>query len=110
MQADSHRPVKFTNVTPKSLIYSLSPSALQPFYQRVEASPLAYRLARGTFWSLAGSLISRGLGLLSAILVGRILGKEEFGELGIIQSTIGMFGTLAGFGMGLTANKHVAEF
>jgi len=32
------------------------------------------------------------------------------GELGIIQNTIGMFGTLAGFGMGLTANKHVAEF
>ena len=40
----------------------------------------------------------------------RLLGKEEFGELGIIQATIGMFGTLAGFGMGLTANKHVAEF
>lgn len=50
------------------------------------------------------------MGLLSAILVGRLLGKEGFGELGMIQNTIGMFGTLAGFGMGLTANKHVAEF
>ena len=39
-----------------------------------------------------------------------MLGKELFRELGIIQNTIGMFGTLAGFGMGLTANKHVAEF
>jgi len=71
---------------------------------------LDYRLAKGALWSLAGSLISRGLGLVSAILVGRMLGKQEYGELGIIQNTIGMFGTLAGFGMGLTANKYVAEF
>ena len=94
----------------KRFIYRFSPGVLHTFYERIEASPLGYRLAKGAFWSLAGSLISRGLGLLSAILVGRMLGKQEYGELGIIQNTIGMFGTLAGFGMGLTANKYVAEF
>jgi O-antigen/teichoic acid export membrane protein len=71
---------------------------------------LGVRLARGAFWSLAGSAISRGLTLVSAILVARILGREAFGQLGIIQSTVGMFGVVAGFGLGLTANKHVAEF
>lgn len=96
-----------TCLNTKSLIYFLSPRG---FYRQIEASPLGGRLVRGAFWSLAGSLISRSLGLLSAILVGRLLGKEAFGELGIIQNTVGMFGTLAGFGMGLTANKHVAEF
>ena len=94
----------------KALIYRFSPGFLGLLYQRIEASPLGYRLAKGALWSLAGSLISRGLGLLSAILVGRMLGNREYGELGIIQSTVGMFGTLAGFGMGLTANKYVAEF
>lgn len=94
----------------KALIYRFSPGFLSLLYQHIEASPLGYRLAKGAFWSLAGSLISRGLGLVSAILVGRMLGKQEYGELGIIQSTIGMFGMLAGFGMGLTANKYVAEF
>jgi O-antigen/teichoic acid export membrane protein len=93
----------------KALIYFFSPAFVRAFLQRIEASPLGSRLARGMFWSLAGSLISRGLGLVSAILVGRLLGKEAFGELGIIQSTVGTFGTLAGFGMGLTANKHIAE-
>jgi O-antigen/teichoic acid export membrane protein len=39
-----------------------------------------------------------------------MLGRDSFGELGIIQNTIGMFGVLAGLGMGLTANKHIAEF
>ena len=83
---------------------------MRQIFERIEASPLGYRLAKGAFWSLGGAVISRGLGLLSAILVGRFLGKEEYGELGIIQNTVGMFGTLAGFGMGLTANKYVAEY
>jgi O-antigen/teichoic acid export membrane protein len=38
------------------------------------------------------------------------LGKEAFGELGIIQNTSGMFGVFAGFGLGLTSTKYVAEF
>jgi O-antigen/teichoic acid export membrane protein len=33
-----------------------------------------------------------------------------FGELAIINSTIGMFGVFAGFGLGMTATKYVAEF
>jgi O-antigen/teichoic acid export membrane protein len=76
---------------------------------RIEASPLASRLARGSFWSFAGSVMARGLGLIAAMVAARILGKASYGELGIIQSTVGMFGTLAGFGMGATATKYVAE-
>jgi O-antigen/teichoic acid export membrane protein len=38
------------------------------------------------------------------------LGKEQFGELGIIQSTIAMFTVFASFGVGMTATKYVAEF
>ena len=39
-----------------------------------------------------------------------MLGKVGYGELGMIQSTVGMFATFAGFGLGLTATKHVAEY
>jgi len=59
---------------------------------------------------MAGAVISRGLMLVASILVARMLGKTGFGELGMIQSTVGMFGVFAGFGLGLTATKHVAEF
>ena len=62
------------------------------------------------FWSLAGAAIARGSALLASIMVARVLGKTGFGELGIIQSTIGMFGTFAGFGLGMTAAKFIAEF
>jgi len=77
---------------------------------RLRSSPIGYRLAQGVFWSFSGSLVSRGLNLLAFILVARVLGKIGFGEFGIIQSTLGMFAVFAGFGLGLTANKHVAEY
>ncbi len=59
---------------------------------------------------MAGAVISRGLMLCATVLVARMLGKTGYGELGMIQSTVGMFGVFAGFGLGLTATKHVAEF
>ena len=44
------------------------------------------------------------------MLVARILGKAPFGQLGLVQRTLGMFGALAGFGTGTGASKFVAEF
>jgi O-antigen/teichoic acid export membrane protein len=38
------------------------------------------------------------------------MGQVGYGELGIINSTIGMMGTVGGLGLGLTATKYVAEF
>jgi O-antigen/teichoic acid export membrane protein len=93
----------------KNLLIAATPRAFKPGWQRLEASTVAYRLARGAFWSLAGTAISRALGLCASIIVARILGKSIFGELGMIQSTVGMFGAFAGFGLGVTATKHVAE-
>lgn len=66
------------------------------------------RLARGIGWSAAGAIAGRGIGLISAIAVARLLGKAGYGELGIIQSTIGVFGVFAGFGLGQTATRYVA--
>lgn len=87
-----------------------SPRFVISVWERLCTSPIAYRLARGAFWSLAGTVISRGLSLIASIFVARILGSEQFGEVGIIRSTVEMIGVLAGFGLGLTATKHVAEF
>ncbi|MBN2320684.1 MAG: oligosaccharide flippase family protein [Acidobacteria bacterium] len=86
------------------------PSFLCSLWARLEASPRGYRLAKGIFWSTAGTVISRGLIMAASICVARLLGKTGFGELGILRSTVGMFGVFAGFGLGLTATKYVAEF
>lgn len=91
-------------------LHSCLPGFVRKQWARIDASPFGSRLARGAFWSLAGALASRGLTVLASVFVARILGKGAFGELGIVQSTVGMFGTFAGFGLGLTATKYVAEF
>jgi len=91
-------------------ISTMLPRFLRLPLARIKNFSLGYRIARGAFWSVLGTLFSRGFALASFIVVARILGREIFGELGIIQSTVSMFGVFAGFGLGLTANKHVAEF
>jgi O-antigen/teichoic acid export membrane protein len=94
----------------RSIIDSACPAFLQRHKARIESSPLGYRLAKGAFWSLVGTVLSRSLSIVSSVLVARMLGKIGVGELGIIQSTVGIFSAFAGLGMGLTATKFIAEY
>jgi O-antigen/teichoic acid export membrane protein len=73
------------------------------------ADSLRGRFARGAVWSLIGAVISQGSMLAASIITARLLGRVVFGEYGIIQATVGMFGIFAGMGLGLTATKYVAE-
>lgn len=98
------------SVSLQSFLHGLCPRRLKSFWWNIEASDIKSRLARGAFWSIAGAIISRGLMLLASILVARILGQIEYGEFGMIRSTVNMFVIFAGFGLGMTATKHVAEF
>lgn len=72
-------------------------------------SSLAGRLARGVFWSFLGAGISRGLALLSSVFAARLLGAEGYGLLGMVRSAETMFAAFAGFGLGTTATRYVAE-
>ena len=92
-----------------STVLSYFPVPAQKIVHRIKVSPLGYRLVQGAFWSLFGAVITQCLGLISFVIVARILGKASYGEFGIIQSTVGMFGVFAGFGLGQTATKYVAE-
>jgi O-antigen/teichoic acid export membrane protein len=74
------------------------------------ADSLRVRLARGVFWSLAGTLITQVLAVAASVVAARLLGRTGIGELGMIQRTVGAFGLLAGLGLGTAATKYVAEF
>jgi O-antigen/teichoic acid export membrane protein len=67
------------------------------------------RLARGAFWSLAGSVLSRGLNLGVSILLARILTQDAYGAIGVLQGTVGLFATVAGFGLGTAVTKYASE-
>jgi O-antigen/teichoic acid export membrane protein len=100
--------VKLTSLLLK--VNKLLPSSFHEIWKRTEQSNIGSRFARGAFWSLLGSFFSQGLMLIASIVVARILGKQEYGEMGMIRSTVNMFTVFAGFGMGVTATKYVAEY
>lgn len=103
------RPDSFVIKDITGWIVTTSPGFLHPYWQRFRASPLWVRLARGFFWSVFGAILSRAVGVVSSIIVARVLGITFFGEFTVIQSTVGLFGTFAGLGLGITATKYVAE-
>ena len=71
--------------------------------QRLKTSDIAHRMASGAFWSFTGTALGKFIVLLTGIVCARILGKEVFGQLGIVRSTIGMFIVLGTSGIGVTA-------
>lgn len=68
------------------------------------------QLFKDSFWSLTGNVIGKGLALVAGIVVARFLGKDVFGEYGIIRNTILTIGVFSTFGLGYTATKYVAEY
>ena len=72
-------------------------------------SPIRERLARGAFWSVLDTGFTRSFALIISIVVARTVGREHFGQFGVVQGTVGVFGLFAGLGMSVTATKHVAE-
>ncbi|MFO1531770.1 MAG: oligosaccharide flippase family protein [Kiritimatiellia bacterium] len=68
------------------------------------------RLASGAFWGGVGFGLSRCVSILVSFALARLLGPAQFGEYGIVNSTAGMIGGMAGLGIGATVVKHIAEF
>lgn len=67
-------------------------------------------LAKDSFWAVFGSVIGKGLALISGIFIARYLGKEVYGEYGIIKNTLTYLAIVSTFGFGYTATKYVAEY
>ena len=83
-------------------------SADQPAGGR-SLAPLLRRFVRGAFWSVVASLAARGLPVVAALVVARLLGREAYGQLGVVQNTLNLFTVLSGLGLGLSATRFVAH-
>ena len=60
-------------------------------------------------WSLAAAVLARASSLAASLACARLLPAAEFGQLAVIQSTVGMFAPLAGLGLATTGAKFLAE-
>lgn len=94
----------------KNKILTIAPTFVTNFISKIFQSDINKKIANGAFWSLSGTIVSKGLLVISSIIVARILGAEVFGQAGIIRSTVNMFSAFAGVGIGLTSTKYISEF
>jgi O-antigen/teichoic acid export membrane protein len=66
-------------------------------------------LAGVAAWSFLAAIIARGSNLAAMILCARVLAQDDFGQVAIIQSTVGTFAPIAGLGLAITTTKFLAE-
>ena len=85
------------------------------FGQRVFRQAAVYRPAnldgrftRAAGWSILATAVGSAFSLLTWVVIARLLRREDFGTLSLIQSTASTFGVFAGLGLGLTTTKYVA--
>ena len=116
-QPDMARPARHSNRDSDAGRLLLMPAEIRSWNGVTKASTelwradsLRGRFARGAVWSLIGAVISQGSNLAASVITARLLGRLQFGEYGMIQSTVGMLGIFAGLGLGVTGTKYVAEF
>jgi O-antigen/teichoic acid export membrane protein len=67
------------------------------------------RLAGAVMWSVVAMGISNAAGLATGVVLARLLGREGYGEVGVIVASCSLFAQLGGLGLGLTATKYSAQ-
>jgi O-antigen/teichoic acid export membrane protein len=70
---------------------------------------LQRRALRGVVWSGGLSVATQALNFAMVSLLARALGAHDFGEWGILQSTLGTIAILAQLSMSIAATRYVAE-
>lgn len=73
--------------------------------KRLNNSPLF----KDSFWALLGSVLGKGLSLLAGVVVARFLGREIYGEYGLIKSTLLYISVFSTLGLGYTGTRYIAK-
>lgn len=67
-------------------------------------------MRRNVTWVTLGAVIGRGCQVFGMMLAARMLGAEEFGRLGLFQSTALLLQAFVAVGLGIAIVKLVAEY
>lgn len=78
-------------------------------WRRRKGNALYARYMNAAAWSVLSAVSSSGINLLAMMILARILGRESYGQLAVIQSTLAMAGVFAGIGLSSTATRYAAE-
>lgn len=71
---------------------------------------LQSKLAKDSFWAVFGNGLGNFLLLLAGIGIARLLGKDLYGEYGVVKTTMFYMAAVATFGGHYTSTKYVADY
>uniref|UniRef100_UPI0040287278 oligosaccharide flippase family protein n=1 Tax=Prevotella sp. TaxID=59823 RepID=UPI0040287278 len=77
---------------------------------KIRVTLLNSKLFRDSFWAVFGNGIGNALMLLAGILIARFLGKDLYGEYGVVKTTMFYIASFATFGLGFTSTKYIAQY
>lgn len=65
-------------------------------------------LIKDSFWAIFGNGLGNGLMLFAGIIIARYLGKDLYGEYGLIKTTMLYIGAFSTLGLMTTSTKYIA--
>lgn len=68
------------------------------------------RIFKDSFWAVFGNGVGYVLLLVSGMIVANFLGKDVYGEYGIVKTTMVYMASFAALGLGFTSTKYVAQY
>lgn len=66
-------------------------------------------LFKNSFWAVLGNGVGHFLLLLAGIIIARLLGKDLYGEYGMVKTTMFHIASFSTLGLGFTSTKYVAD-
>lgn len=66
--------------------------------------------AKDSFWAVFGNGIGNFLLLLAGIFIARLLGKDLYGEYGLVKTTMFYIASFATFGLSDTSTRYIAQY
>lgn len=68
------------------------------------------KLYKDSFWAVFGNGTGNALLLLSGIIIARLLGKDLYGEYGVVKTTMFHIAAFSTFGLGYTSTRYISQY
>lgn len=82
----------------------------QNILNRLYHNSIVRRMFSGSVWSCSGTAVAKLLSLVAGIVCAHLLTKAQYGQLGIIRSTLNMFVVLGSVGIGVTVTRYSSMY
>ena len=68
------------------------------------------KLFKDSFWAIFGNGLGTALLLIAGIIIARYLGKDVYGEYGVVKTNMFYIAGFSTFGLGLTSTRFIAKY